>query len=72
MVNPMQILMQAMQNKQDPMQMLSSLAQQNPQARQVMQIVQGKSPEQLRQTVENMARERGTTVDELARRMGLK
>lgn len=72
MVNPMQILMQAMQNKQDPMQMLTSLAQQNPQARQVMQIVQGKSPEQLRQTVENMARERGTTVEDLARRMGLK
>lgn len=72
MVNPMQILMQAMQNRQDPMQMLNSLAQQNPQARQVMQIVQGKSPEQLRQTVENMARERGTTVEDLARRMGLK
>ena len=71
MVNPMQILMQAMQNRQDPMQMLNSLAQQNPQARQVMQIVQGKSPEQLRQTVENMARERGTTVEDLARRMGL-
>lgn len=72
MVNPMQILMQAMQNRQDPMQMLNSLAQQNPQARQVMQIVQGKSLEQLRQTVENMARERGTTVEDLARRMGLK
>ena len=72
MVNPMQILMQAMQNRQDPMQMLISLAQQNPQARQVMQIVHGKSPEQLRQTVENMARERGTTVEDLARRMGLK
>lgn len=72
MVNPMQILMQAVQNRQDPMQMLNSLAQQNPQARQVMQIVQGKSPEQLRQTVENMARERGTTVEDLARRMGLK
>ncbi len=43
----------------------------NPQIAQMAQIVQGKSPEQLMQTAENMAKQRGTTLDALAQQMGI-
>ena len=71
MINPMQMMMQAMQGGQNPMQWLSQMVGQNPQLQQLQQITQGKSPEQLMQIAENMARERGTTVQALAQQMGL-
>jgi transposase-like protein len=43
----------------------------NPQVRQVMQMMNGKTPEQLRQMANNMAAERGTTVEDIARQLGI-
>lgn len=71
MYNPMQMMMQAMQGGINPMQFLQQASAQNPQMRQLMQICQGKSPEQLMQIAENMAQQRGTTVQQLAQQMGL-
>ena len=36
-----------------------------------MQMLQGKNPQQLRQTAENMAKQRGTSVEEIARQLGI-
>lgn len=66
-MNPMQMLMQAMQTGLNPMQMIQQQAGQNPQLQQLQQICQGKSPQQLREIAENMCRERGTTYDQMAR-----
>jgi transposase len=63
----MQMIFQAMQGGMNPMQMIQQQAAQNPQLQQLMQICQGKTPEQLRQVAENMCRERGTTYDEVAK-----
>lgn len=71
MINPMQMMMQAMQGGQNPMQWLAQMSGRNPQFQQLQQIVQGKSPEQLMQIADNMARERGTTVQALAQQMGI-
>lgn len=72
--NPMNImqLVSMMKQGNNPMQMLQQMAAQNPQAAQAMQIIQGKSPEQLKQIAANMAKERGTNLDEVMRNLGLK
>ena len=55
----------------NPMGMIQQMAQSNPQMAQAMQFIQGKSPQQLQQIATNMAKERGTTVEQIARQMGL-
>lgn len=72
MMNPMQMMMQMMQNRANPMQYLQNMAGQNPQAVAMMRLIQGKTPEQLHTIATNMAKERGTTLDEVARQMGIK
>lgn len=53
------------------MQMLQQMAGQNPQAAQAMRLIQGKNPQQLRQIAENMAKERGVDLNQIARQMGV-
>lgn len=54
-----------------PVQFLQQIAGRDPIAAQAMNLIQGKSQEQLYQTADNMARQRGTTVEEIARQYGL-
>lgn len=68
--NPMSQIMGMMQAK-NPQQMINMMLQQNPQAKQMMQTLQGKSPAQLRTMAENIAKERGTTVEAMAQQMGI-
>ena len=72
MTNPMQMMIQMMQSGTNPMQYLQNMAGQNPQAVAMMRLIQGKTPEQLHTIATNMAKERGTTLDEVARQMGIK
>ncbi len=71
MMNPIQMMIQLVQSGGNPMQALQQMAQGNPQVGQFMQNIQGKSPDQLRQMAENLARERGTTIEQVARQIGL-
>lgn len=71
MNNPVTQIMQLMQAGKNPNAVLQILAQNNPQVRQVMGMINGKNPAQLEQMARNMARERGTTIDEVARSMGI-
>lgn len=71
MINPMQMMMQAMQGGQSPMQFLAQVGGQNPIFQQLQQITQGKNPKQLMQIAENMAKERGTTLQAIAQQMGI-
>ena len=72
MTNPMQMMIHMMQSGANPMQYLQNMAGQNPQAVAMMRLIQGKTPEQLHTIATNMAKERGTTLDEVARQMGMK
>ena len=56
----------------NPIMLMQQMAGRDPRAQQALQMVQGKTTDQLRQMAENMAKERGTTVDEIARCIGLK
>lgn len=69
-MNVMQMV-QMMRTGGNPMQMMQQMAAQNPVMRQAMDMARGKSPQELRQIADNMARQRGTTVEDIARQLGL-
>ena len=58
--------------KYDPLQMmLNQMIQSDPRARQAMQMLQGKSPRELEQLARNMAKERGVSIEDVMRQLGL-
>ena len=71
MSNPIFQLASLSRNGGNAMQMLQRMASQDPRAAQAINMIQGKTPQQLQQIATNMARERGTTPQEIARSLGL-
>lgn len=71
MNNPMLQIQQLMRAGKNPNAVLQIMAQSNPRVRQVMQMMNGKSPAQLEQMARNMAKERGTTIEDVARSLGI-
>ena len=71
MNNPLMAMAQMAMGGMSPMQYLQQRIGQNPQIAQAMNLIQGKTPEQLHQIADNMAKQRGTTVEEIARQYGL-
>ena len=71
MNNPMLQIQQLMRAGKNPNAVLQIMAQSNPQVRQVMQMMNGKSPAQLEQMARNIAKERGTTIEDVARSLGI-
>lgn len=71
MNNPMMQMMQMVRNGLNPMTMMQNMARTDPQVAQFMKMIEGKNPRQLRQMAENVARERGVTLDEVARQLGI-
>ena len=71
MSNPIFQLASLARSGGNAMQMLQRMAAQNPQAAQAINLIQGKTPQQLQKIATNMAKERGTTPQEIARSLGL-
>jgi hypothetical protein len=57
--------MAMLQNSGNPMQMLTQMAQQNPMMGRAMQMGQGKNEMQLKETVRNLAKQRGMSDEQL-------
>ena len=72
MNNPLMHLISMTRQGNNPMQMIQQMAANNPQAAQAMKIMQGKSPEQLKQIATNMAKERGMTIDQVMQQLGIR
>lgn len=68
--NPMQVI-NLLKNSQKPMGLLQQLYGANPQYRQVMQIAQGKSPQELEQYVRNLCKNQNIDIQQLANQFGL-
>ena len=64
MNHPLAMLMQGIQRGGSPIQLMQQMGN-NPIVSQGMRMVQGKSPQQLQQMAENMARERGIDLNQL-------
>lgn len=55
----------------NPMMLMQQAAKNDPRLNQVMQMMNGKSPDQIRNMASNMAKERGTTIEQVAHQMGI-
>jgi len=69
-MNPLQML-GALRKAPQPMELLKQLSNQNPQLKRVMEVMQGKSPQELEQYVRNVAQTQGVDLNQLAQKMGL-
>lgn len=66
----LQMMMQAAQSGMSPEHFFRQYAG-NPEVAQIARIAQGKNMEQLMQTASNMAKERGTNLENIAQQMGI-
>ena len=64
--------MAMLQNSQNPTAMIQQLFGAHPQFKQVMQIANGKSPQQLEQYVRNLYQSQGQDINQIASQFGLK
>lgn len=71
MNNPLFQMINIARNGGNPMQLMQQMARSNPQVNQVMQMMDGKNPQQLRTMCENMCKERGTTIEQVAHQIGI-
>lgn len=69
--NPIAAMVSSMRNGNNPMALIQHMAESNPQMKQFMQMVRGKSSAQLKQMAENMAKERGVSINDVARQLGI-
>ena len=69
-MNPLQMF-NMLSKAQNPMAVLQQLSQNNPKLQRVMEIMNGKSPQELEQYVRNTAQTQGVDLNELAQKMGL-
>lgn len=71
MSDPMTMMMQMLRGGNPPAVIMQQLARADPQIAQAMRMIQGRDPQKLRQMAENMARERGVSLNDVARGLGL-
>lgn len=69
--NPILGVLQAARNGGNPMVLLQNMAKSNPQVAHVMNMVSGKSPAELESFARNVAKERGTTLEQVAQQLGI-
>ena len=69
-MNPMQAI-QMLRSGANPDQLMMQLAQSSPEIRQAMQLINGKTPEQIQSMVYQRAREMGVDLNQIARQWGI-
>lgn len=69
--NPVFGLVNAFRSGNNPMTLLQNMAKSNPQVNQMMNMVQGKTPQELLSFTKNVAAERGTTIEQVAQQLGI-
>ena len=71
MMNFIQML-KAIRSQPNPTHGLMQLAREDPRVNQVMQMVNGKTPEEMEQIARQMAQQRGIDLDQVAQQLGLR
>lgn len=69
--NPIMQLMNLVRNGGNPQAMLNQMAQNNPQMQSFVKMINGKSPDQLKQIAMNVSKERGISLDQIANQLGI-
>ncbi|MBP3311048.1 MAG: hypothetical protein J6L72_02295 [Butyricicoccus sp.] len=70
-MNPLQAI-QALQKGANPNQLMMQLAQNNPAVRQAVQMVNGKTPDQIRDMAQQVARQRGVDLNQFMQTLGIR
>ena len=70
-MNPMQII-QAVQRGANPNQIMNQLVQSNPAMRQAAQLMSGKTPDQIRDMVQQRAQQMGVDLNQFEKQWGIK
>lgn len=65
-------LVQNLQHSANPQQMMMQYARQNPAIQRAMQIINGKSPEQIYGIAQQMAQQYGQNLNQLAQQLGVR
>ena len=68
--NPLQLIAMLSQS-QNPNVLLERMLQNNPQYQQIMQIVRGKTPQEIKQYATNLCQTQGIDIQSLARQYNL-
>lgn len=71
MMNPMQLI-QMFRGGGNPMQLLTQMSRSNPMIGQALRMTNGKTPNEMRNMAQEMARQQGVDLNQLADSMGLK
>lgn len=69
--NPLDFMSNAIRQQMNPNTIMQQMAAQDPQAKQFMNMIRGKSRAELEQIARNTARERGTTLEAVAKQLGI-
>lgn len=69
--NPMMQIMAAINSGRNPEVLLQQMARTDPRVAQAVRMINGRSPQQLREMAENMAKERGVNIEDVARSLGI-
>lgn len=70
--NLLAAMVRHIQGGMNPNALLEQMARSDPRAAQAMGMIRGKNEQQLRTMAENMARESGTSVEQIAQSLGIK
>ena len=71
MNNPVLALVQAMQLGQNPINLMQQFAGNDPRMGQFMQMIQGKTPQEIRSVTQNVASELHVDLDQMLRDLGI-
>lgn len=68
-MNPFQLIQTLRSSQGNPMEMMQQMFGNNPQFQRAVQMAQGKSPEELQQTVRNLCEQKGINFDQTIQQM---
>lgn len=71
MNNPVVALVQAMQRGQNPINLMQQFAGNDPRMGQFMQMIQGKTPQEIRSVTQNVASELHVDLNQMLRDLGI-
>ena len=71
MNNPVLALVQAMQRGQNPINLMQQFAGNDPRMGQFMQMIQGKTPQEIRGVTQNVASELHVDLNQMLRDLGI-
>lgn len=69
--NPIMQIINMARNGGNPMSMLTQIAGNNPQAKQVIDMMSSGNQAGLKEMAMNMAKERGTSIEDVAKNLGI-